>query len=135
MHGFERYGTFSACVRAITKWATLQIYSPIPALINKPSSYQSTIDLLVKLLLHWSKPPTCTAVYRPLASLGAALHFALCDLPAIDPMYRFSLAAFMRLFEHALMEGGSSGLWDEAKWTDGSSSVQGFCAGLLRASR
>ncbi|XP_076467409.1 LOW QUALITY PROTEIN: cytoplasmic dynein 2 heavy chain 1-like [Babylonia areolata] len=40
--------------------------------------------------------------YLPLATSGSSLYFVICDLAKINNMYRFSLAAFLRLFERAL---------------------------------
>lgn len=54
---------------------------------------------------HTIPPPHTHTVYRPLAAHAATLYFALGQLPAINPMYRFSLGAFMRLFDRALVTG------------------------------
>jgi hypothetical protein len=40
--------------------------------------------------------------YLPLAKSGSSLYFTIMDLAKINNMYRYSLAAFLRLFEHAL---------------------------------
>ncbi|KAK7096855.1 hypothetical protein V1264_003902 [Littorina saxatilis] len=40
--------------------------------------------------------------YLPLAQNGSSLYFVISDLAKINNMYRFSLAAFLRLFERAL---------------------------------
>ncbi|XP_053400577.1 cytoplasmic dynein 2 heavy chain 1-like [Mercenaria mercenaria] len=41
-------------------------------------------------------------IYLPLAENGSALYFVISDLAKINNMYRFSLAAFLRLFQRAL---------------------------------
>lgn len=41
--------------------------------------------------------------YLPLARSGSSLYFTIMDLAKIDNMYRYSLAAFLKLFEHALV--------------------------------
>ncbi|XP_076446844.1 LOW QUALITY PROTEIN: cytoplasmic dynein 2 heavy chain 1-like [Babylonia areolata] len=40
--------------------------------------------------------------FIPLADSGSSLYFVITDLSKIDNMYRFSLAAFLRLFQKAL---------------------------------
>ncbi|KAK3801155.1 hypothetical protein RRG08_006872 [Elysia crispata] len=40
--------------------------------------------------------------YLPLAEAGSCLYFVISDLAKINNMYRFSLAAFLRLFQRAL---------------------------------
>ena len=40
--------------------------------------------------------------YLPLAENGSRLYFIIMDLSKINNMYRFSLAAFLRLFERSL---------------------------------
>ena len=40
--------------------------------------------------------------YEPLAENGSRLYFVISDLCKINNMYRFSLAAFLRLFQRAL---------------------------------
>ncbi|KAK7489861.1 hypothetical protein BaRGS_00018883, partial [Batillaria attramentaria] len=40
--------------------------------------------------------------YLPLAQSGSSLYFVISDLAKINNMYRFSLAAFLRLFQRAL---------------------------------
>ena len=40
--------------------------------------------------------------YRPAANHGARLYFILIDMVNINPMYQFSLVAFVALFESAL---------------------------------
>lgn len=47
------------------------------------------------------------SLYRPLAQLGSGLYFALQDLPALNPMYCFSLAAFLGLFKAVFSKGGA----------------------------
>ncbi|XP_068082912.1 cytoplasmic dynein 2 heavy chain 1 [Anabrus simplex] len=41
-------------------------------------------------------------VYRPLAEFGGSLYFALTDLGKVNNMYRYSVAAFIRLFQKSL---------------------------------
>lgn len=45
--------------------------------------------------------------YRPLAATAAQLYLLLPDLAALNPMARFSLAAFLLLFKQALAQGGN----------------------------
>ncbi|GBG84147.1 hypothetical protein CBR_g38121 [Chara braunii] len=40
--------------------------------------------------------------YRPLAERGSTLYFLLLDLVVLNPMYRFSLSLFLRLFKRSL---------------------------------
>jgi dynein heavy chain, axonemal len=40
--------------------------------------------------------------YAPVARHAAVLFFAVSELAAIDPMYQFPLAFFVRLFEEAI---------------------------------
>ncbi|XP_052794024.1 cytoplasmic dynein 2 heavy chain 1-like isoform X3 [Mya arenaria] len=50
-------------------------------------------------------------IYLPLAENGSALYFVISDLAKINNMYRFSLAAFLRLFQRSLetrQDGGST---------------------------
>ncbi len=42
------------------------------------------------------------SAYEPLAENGSRLYFVISDLCKINNMYRFSLAAFLRLFQRAL---------------------------------
>jgi dynein heavy chain 2 len=42
------------------------------------------------------------SAYLPLAENGSKLFFIISDLCKINNMYRFSLAAFLRLFQRAL---------------------------------
>ncbi|XP_053561557.1 cytoplasmic dynein 2 heavy chain 1 [Bombina bombina] len=41
--------------------------------------------------------------YLPLAESGSKMYFIICDLSKINNMYRFSLAAFLRLFQRTLL--------------------------------
>ena len=41
-------------------------------------------------------------IYLPLAENGIALYFMISDLAKINNMYRFSLAAFLRLYQRSL---------------------------------
>ncbi|KAM4699205.1 cytoplasmic dynein 2 heavy chain 1 [Discoglossus pictus] len=41
--------------------------------------------------------------YLPLAESGSKMYFIICDLSKINNMYRFSLAAFLRLFQRTLV--------------------------------
>ena len=43
-------------------------------------------------------------IYLPLAENGSALYFVISDLAKINNMYRFSLAAFLRLFQRSLSD-------------------------------
>ncbi|WIA13579.1 hypothetical protein OEZ85_007146 [Tetradesmus obliquus] len=47
--------------------------------------------------------------YRPAATRGSILYFAIADLAGISPMYQFSLAYFIRLFSHCIEASGKSG--------------------------
>jgi dynein heavy chain len=40
--------------------------------------------------------------YRPVAKCGSILFFVLCDLPVINPMYEYSLNAFLEVFNLSL---------------------------------
>ncbi|PIO26472.1 hypothetical protein AB205_0144010, partial [Aquarana catesbeiana] len=41
--------------------------------------------------------------YLPLAESASKMYFIICDLSKINNMYRFSLAAFLRLFQRTLL--------------------------------
>lgn len=41
-------------------------------------------------------------VYRPVAKCGAILYFVLAGLSAVNPMYEYSLNAFLSVFNHSL---------------------------------
>ncbi|XP_075448514.1 cytoplasmic dynein 2 heavy chain 1 isoform X2 [Ascaphus truei] len=47
--------------------------------------------------------------YLPLAESASKMYFIICDLSKINNMYRFSLAAFLRLFQRALLSKQESG--------------------------
>jgi dynein heavy chain len=47
--------------------------------------------------------------YRPAATRGSILYFAIADLAGISPMYQFSLAYFIRLFSHCIEASGKGG--------------------------
>ena len=40
--------------------------------------------------------------YRPVAKCGAILFFVLSELPAVNPMYEYSLNAFLEVFNMSL---------------------------------
>ncbi len=42
--------------------------------------------------------------YRPVAKRGAVLYFCLSDLSAINPMYQYSLASYLDIFNQSLMK-------------------------------
>eukprot|EP00884_Botryococcus_braunii_P014223 jgi/Botrbrau1/22801/Bobra.0132s0126.1 len=46
--------------------------------------------------------------YKPAAAHAAQLYFALMDMAAISPMYRFSLAAFRSIFQQSLLKAAKS---------------------------
>ena len=46
--------------------------------------------------------------YRIVAARGACIFFLMQDLAAVDPMYQYSLAFFMRLFQSALLHSPQS---------------------------
>ena len=46
--------------------------------------------------------------YRPVATRGSILYFAICDLSLIDPMYQHSLAYFTRLFGMCIEQAAAS---------------------------
>ncbi|RKO94668.1 hypothetical protein BDK51DRAFT_21975 [Blyttiomyces helicus] len=46
--------------------------------------------------------------FAPLSAFGSSLFFVVRDLAKLNSMYQFSLASFLRLFEHALRSEGSS---------------------------
>lgn len=50
--------------------------------------------------------------YLPLAQNGSRLFFVISDLAKINNMYRFSLAAFLRLFQRSLDIDNSTGSMD-----------------------
>ena len=50
--------------------------------------------------------------YLPLAQNGSRLFFVILDLAKINNMYRFSLAAFLRLFQRSLDIDNSTGSMD-----------------------
>ncbi|XP_073414467.1 cytoplasmic dynein 2 heavy chain 1 isoform X2 [Dendrobates tinctorius] len=47
--------------------------------------------------------------YLPLAESASKMYFIICDLSKINNMYRFSLAAFLRLFQRTLLSKQVSG--------------------------
>ncbi|CAH2225380.1 cytoplasmic dynein 2 heavy chain 1 [Pelobates cultripes] len=47
--------------------------------------------------------------YLPLAESASKMYFIICDLSKINNMYRFSLAAFLRLFQRTLLSKQESG--------------------------
>ncbi|KAM8977653.1 cytoplasmic dynein 2 heavy chain 1 [Pelodytes ibericus] len=47
--------------------------------------------------------------YLPLAESASKMYFIICDLSKINNMYRFSLAAFLRLFQRTLLSKQDSG--------------------------
>jgi dynein heavy chain len=46
--------------------------------------------------------------YAPVAQRASILYFCISDLGVIDPMYQYSLAWFVRLFEHAIKTAPAS---------------------------
>uniref|UniRef100_A0A8C5PP60 Cytoplasmic dynein 2 heavy chain 1 n=1 Tax=Leptobrachium leishanense TaxID=445787 RepID=A0A8C5PP60_9ANUR len=50
--------------------------------------------------------------YLPLAENASKMYFVICDLSKINNMYRFSLAAFLRLFQRTLLGKQESGSTD-----------------------
>lgn len=46
--------------------------------------------------------------YRPAATRGSLLFFAVADMAAISPMYQFSLAFFSAMFGHCIAASGRS---------------------------
>lgn len=46
--------------------------------------------------------------YKPVATHAGLLYFALADMAAVGPMYRFSLAAFRALFQQSLSKAAKS---------------------------
>lgn len=46
--------------------------------------------------------------YKPVATHVGLLYFALADMAAVSPMYRFSLAAFRALFQQSLSKAPKS---------------------------
>ncbi|KAJ3344816.1 Cytoplasmic dynein 2 heavy chain 1 [Entophlyctis luteolus] len=46
--------------------------------------------------------------FSPLSEFASNLYFAVCDLPKLNHMYQFSLAAYIRIFETALRVEGSA---------------------------
>jgi hypothetical protein len=47
-------------------------------------------------------PPLHTAGYKPVAQVVSALFFVISELASIEPMYQYSLAWFVALFEDTL---------------------------------
>lgn len=52
--------------------------------------------------MFWFFYPQERDAYLPLAESASKMYFIISDLAKINNMYRFSLAAFLRLFQRAL---------------------------------
>ena len=63
-------------------------------------------------------------IFKPVASHGARLYFAVQDLPTLDPMYHFSMRWFRELFNQTFQtddDEEKEGEGDEGKIEDGAS--------------
>lgn len=71
--------------------------------LNKTKASSITIsDSLVESVRLQASLDQERSAYLPLAENGSKLFFIISDLCKINNMYRFSLAAFLRLFQRAL---------------------------------